>query len=858
MHGTKTKSILLIVIFLGITASAAFDSGYSRELQTEEIVVRLDIPRLLQKDIFVQYDGTDIYISIFDLFSLLDINIEADFTHGVFSGEYLHPGYKYEINLPRYKAKCGERELVVDSSFYIATPTNLYLKPDFYDSLFGIKMFFNFSDLSVYMPLQEDFPAYQKLKRKKAHQQLKESRVALRDVHEIQRGREYLAGGVADWTLTTSPLGGGAHYLSLGLGGMLLGGDMAISGTGNSQTGLNADDVRYKWHYVLEDNEYITQAEFGDIVSGGYLSRSLKGFMVTNQPVVRRKIFQTVSISDRIEPGWEVELYVNNRLADFTQSDAGGEFHFFTDIEYGRTKITLKMYGPSGELREEERLITVPFNLIPKNKIEYTLAAGTTESYNIPKKYTQFNGYYGLLSNLTAGVSADIPIADKEGEKATGAMEMTYQPLGNLMLNGTFCPDYASEFSLNFRNMSIASIYASYAKYYENEFLNRLDQIDGLSLIITSPFKIGRRHLGLRFRYSLDKFPTYRVNSMNFGFKFQALKSHINYIGNYNTTEYQYRTDKKFTSKIIFSSSLLNIIRPQVIATYDHQAGRMSRAGLYLHKRIFRKGQISLSVERNFTSHVNTIMLTFNIATPVADFTSRFIHSREQVGLTQTQKGSIRFNQETKSFRFVRRNGVGSGSAVVWPFLDENYNGILDDGELLLPELKATIGGTASLKKRKDKVAFYDNLRAYDEYLVEIDPYSLDNPMLTPAHENYKVTLYPNTITEINVPIVTAGEVSGRVDRKIMDGTVGVGGIKIFIVNEVTGKEIEMTTFNSGDFFYLGLVPGMYRAYIDPEQLENYGYVSKPAYSRFQIKTVEGGDYVGNVNFVIDATDTSN
>jgi hypothetical protein len=345
---------------------------------------------------------------------------------------------------------------------------------------------------------------------------------------------------------------------------------------------------------------------------------------------------------------------------------------------------------------------------------------------------------------------------------------------------------------------------------------------------------------------------------MNFGFKFQALKTHLNYIGNFSTTEYEYRTDKRTTSKIILSSSLLRIIRPQVIANYDHEAGRLARIGFYLHKRIFRKGQISLSLERNTVTGVNTVMLTFNMATPFADFTSRFIHSQDQVGITQMQRGSVRFNQETKRFRFVRRNGVGSGSAVVWPFLDENYNGVLDEGERLLPELKATVGGAASIKRRKDRIAFYDNLRPYDQYLVEIDPYSLDNPTLTPAHENYKVTLNPNTITEINVPIVTAGEVAGRVDRKITDGAVGVGGIKIFIVNEVTGKEIEMTTFNSGDFFYLGLVPGMYRAYIDPDQLEKYGYISKPAYSRFQIKTVEGGDYVGNVNFIIDAAENSN
>ena len=146
---------------------------------------------------------------------------------------------------------------------------------------------------------------------------------------------------------------------------------------------------------------------------------------------------------------------------------------------------------------------------------------------------------------------------------------------------------------------------------------------------------------------------------------------------------------------------------------------------------------------------------------------------------------------------------------------------------------------------------YYDNLRPYEEYIVEIDPYSLDNPTLQPAHENFRVAVNPNVVTTINVPIVTSGEVAGRVDRLIADGTVGVGGMRVIIINEATGKEIELVTFNNGDFFHLGLVPGMYRAFLDPEQLKNHGYVSNPPYIKFQMKTIAGGDYFSAASFII-------
>jgi len=109
----------------------------------------------------------------------------------------------------------------------------------------------------------------------------------------------------------------------------------------------------------------------------------------------------------------------------------------------------------------------------------------------------------------------------------------------------------------------------------------------------------------------------------------------------------------------------------------------------------------------------------------------------------------------------------------------------------------------------------------------------------------------PNTVTEINIPIITAGEISGTVDRHIPDGKVGVGGINIMIDNEATGKETKLTSFNNGEFYYMGLVPGVYRAVIESEQLNRYGYASDPPSISFQIKTIAGGDNVSNLNFLI-------
>jgi len=150
-----------------------------------------------------------------------------------------------------------------------------------------------------------------------------------------------------------------------------------------------------------------------------------------------------------------------------------------------------------------------------------------------------------------------------------------------------------------------------------------------------------------------------------------------------------------------------------------------------------------------------------------------------------------------------------------------------------------------------DRTYYYDRMRPYDEYLVQIDPYSLDDPTLKPSNENYKITLNPSVVTEIEVPIVAASEISGQVKRLVGQGHAGVGAIKVMVLNISKDVLTEITTFNDGAYYYLGLLPGSYRAYLDPDQLARAGYQSQPAAIEFDIKPMAGGQPVENIDFLM-------
>ncbi|MGD8922423.1 MAG: hypothetical protein PVH24_04180, partial [Candidatus Zixiibacteriota bacterium] len=723
----------------------------AQERYHEEIIVSFEVPRLIKKDIFVQYDGTTIYLPLIEVFTALDINVKSDINKGHFNGEFLGENVRYDIDLTRGRTVVKGNDYVIDSSMYFLSETDLFLRIDLYKTMFDLPMKFNFSNLSVNLPLNTDFPAYQKLKRKLAHESLKKTTTALRDVRPLPRRREYLKGAVADWLFSASPVGGNrVQYFSLTMGGMLLGGDLTVSGTGNTSVGIQSDQLKYRWHYFLDRSPYITQFDVGHISTDGMLSRSMTGVKVTNRPQVQRRYFQTVHISDYIGQGWEVELYVNNRLTDYVYTDESGRYDFLVDIYYGSSQILLKFYGPNGEIKTEEQYVKVPYTLIPKNTFEYTVAGGAGNYADSEKRYLQGNGYYGVLSNLTVGVNSEMALNPEEGEKPVVAGELNLQVTGNTIVSAAFSPSNNMKYSLNFSEPSIVNLNGSFTKFFENDFYNPYGHEFNAVFSASSPLKIGSRYFGLRYYASYDKYRDQRSLSMNYGFNSGLSIFHLNYIGKYKMTDQNDRTTTSISSQLIASIRRVPLVTPQFRVDYDHSTKEITRYGVNLTKRLFRSGQLSLTLERNAISKVNMITMTFNFFSSFADFTSRALYSANQVSVNQVQRGCVVFDQESGAVRFDRRAGVGYGSAVLRPFLDDNYNGQYDQGEEYLSGLKANIKGAGGRPFGANRFYYYDRLQPYDDYIVQIDPYSLDNPLLKPVHENYKVSFSPNVVTSID------------------------------------------------------------------------------------------------------------
>ena len=862
------NKIIQIAFYLTSICILTFSDIHAQQYQAskvelEEIVVSFEVPKAVGSDIFVMYDGTTVYLPLVKIFTLLDIHIQADFNAKTIEGFYLRKDNQFNFDLQKNHVNVfGEEKPYLASNYYFGD-NDLYIKIDEFNNLFNLNADFDFTLLRVFLRLDENFPVYQKLKRKIAREKLQKEETALKDVIDIPSRRQYLGAGSADWVLSTNPVGArNKHYYNLRFGSMALGGDLYVN-TGGSfgeddSKMFDTDQLDYKWHYAFNQNNYISQAEIGDVASGGALSRTLSGVMITNRPQVRRKFFQSITISDFIGPNWEVELYIDNKLADYVMTKADGMYEFSTDIYYGSSNIELRMYGPNGEYQTKDHIVRVPFSLIPKDEFEYAIATGSGYENNETKRFIATNALYGVTSNITVGLSSEIPMATSEESKPLYGLDATYQIIGNMTFNTAVIPSYVNRAQLNYSLPSIINLNLGFSKFSVNKIKNPLNSLYNINLAVSSPLKILGQNVGVRYNVSHDKYDFSSTTNMNYGFNISANPIYLTYIGQYKINSSQFFSDKSMSSQFLFSTSMIKYIRPQFRADFNHSSGNLEKYGVFFAKRIFRTSQVTFSYEHNNISKSNSFMLSFNFLKSFADFTSRFIRNGKSTSYNQLQKGSVRYDSQNKAFHFDRKNAIGYGAAVVKPFLDDNYNGVMDNDEEYLDGLRAKIKGarvnvTGDNSQRK---YFYNNLRPYEEYTVQIDQYSLDNPMLKPTHENYKVKINPNVVTSIKVPIVTASEISGKVERKLGNITSGLGGFKVYLMNLSKESLIELPTFNSGDFYYLGLIPGSYRAYLDKSELDKYGYSCDPPYIEFEIKPVAGGTFIENINFTLSSNES--
>ena len=850
-----TKTLLSSVFCLCMQVTLAQNSD-----NFDEIVVILNVQKIGSTEIPIVIKNQQAYLPIKEVFDFLKIKANLSLELEQVEGFYISPSTNYTIDKYKNIIQLKDKTIQLDPSDLIKTETSIYLKLEYYSTVFGLDCEFNFRSLTVNMSTKLELPFIKEIQQIKFRQNLNNIKGEKKVDTVIKRSFPLFQIGMADWAVFTNQNTGSPSNvrLNFGLGAVILGGETNVYLNANSNVPIRSSDQFYRWRYVNNDFTPLRQLSLGTIFtpSASTLYAPIAGIQVTNTPSTFRRSFGSYIISDKTEPDWTVELYVNNVLVNYTKADASGFFSFDVPLVYGNSEVKLKYYGPWGEVRTSEQQILIPFNFLPKNQYEYTVTSGVVQDEDM-SKFTRAAINYGLNKTITFGGGVEYLSTANKG-KPMPFVNASIRLGSNLLFNGEHVKDVISRGILTYTLPSNIRLEFNYAKYEKNQTAIRSGKnssnnfLEERKFVAIIPFKTRKFSLFSRLTLNQLVLPTSTFNANELMISGMISNLSINLTTNMT---YSDPSQKIINSNLSVTTRLPKGIRLTPLVQYDYVNKDFLRLRTEVEKNIGNKGFVNFTFERDLLRQANFYSVGFRFNFSFAQFSFFGRRANETNTITQALNGSLLYNQKSKSLITSNLNNVGRGGFIIQPFLDINGNGVKDEGEQKYYDLGVKINGGRMILSKKDSNYSVVGLEAYNTYYIEMDNSRFDNIAWRILKPTMKVTVEPNHLKLIHVPISVLGEVSGKIWLKNNEGNKGIGRILVNIYDKNGNFINKVLSESDGYFSYIGLKPGEYFADLDQAQLLKLKFTKVSERIFFKIKGTRDGDIIDGVKFRIEAID---
>ncbi|HVI47041.1 MAG TPA: hypothetical protein VM802_19345 [Chitinophaga sp.] len=808
------------------------------------------------------------YLSVTDVFNFLKIRNNVSPHLDSISGFFITEKAPFLIdkknNLIYYQGKTYK----LNEEDIVQTETAVYLRTGYFATIFGLECKFSFRSLSVKLSTKQELPAIREMRQELMRRNISRLKGQQKADTILGPRRSMFSFGMADWSVvaTQRPEGGiNDTWLNLSLGGMVLGGETTVSLNYNNyaqQQVIYTHDsslVRpfdqrqqyYRWRYVNNDNKAVRQIIAGKVFVPSIASifDPIVGVQVTNTPTSYRRSFGSYTLSNYTDPGWTVELYVNNALVDYTIADAAGFYTFQVPLVYGNSIVKLRFFGPWGEERFREENITIPFNFLPLHEFEYTATAGMVEDgHNSIFSRVQMN--YGLHRNVTIGGGMEYlsSIAkDKTMPFVTASARLT----PNVLLAGEYTYGVRGRGILTYRGPSNLQVELYYTRYKKGQQAIIYNFVEERKIVISKPFMARKFTLFNRLTFNQIVLPDTKYTTGEW-----LLSGAINRVGfNVNT----YAIFIKPEPAYVYTNLALTyrmpgniLVTPQV--QYEYNTGSLMALRCELGKYVFRHGYINTSYERNYKSNFTNVGIGLRYDFAFSQIGFAAWKGTNISTIVESARGSLIYDDKTRFTGFSNRVSVGAGGVVLLPFVDLNNNNRRDPGEPKAFGLKVNCNGGRILQNLQDSTVRIINMEPYEYYFIELSKNSFDNVAWRIKKPALSIAIDPNQMKLVEVPVSIMGEVSGKVLLDDHGKTRGIGRITIkFYKNENTLVASTQTEAD-GFYSYMGLAPGLYTVKIDEEQLQKIGLKADPIKLPLEVKFTMDGDVVDGLDFRLKKT----
>lgn len=837
----------LLIFLIPQRSFSQEENGY------DEISVFFEIPRVGGGEIPAVIRGVEVYLPVAELFDFLKIKNQPSDDLNMITGFFISPEATYTVDRTTNTIIYQGVTYDLADGDLVRTETSLYLRSFYFGKIFGLDCRFNFRTLSVVMETRIELPLIREMRQEEMRRNITRLKGEIKADSSIGRDYPGFRFGMADWSaIATEQINGPVEArLNLALGAMIAGGEATASLNYNSSDPFTEKQQYYLWRYVNNDHSALRQILAGKISSHSTSSiyNPVVGVQITNTPTTFRRSFGSYTLSDRTEPGWIVELYVNNILVDYIKADASGFFTFEVPLVYGNSMVKLKFYGPWGEERVREQNINIPFNFLPKNTLEYTASAGMVED-TLHSIFSKGSVNYGLTRSLTVGGGVEYLSSVTSGPLMP-YLNASLRITNNLLVSGEYTYGVRAKGTLTYRLPSNIQLDLNYTKYDRDQKAINYNYLEERRASLSVPFRTKSFSAYTRMSFYQIVLPTtyyttgeWLLSGQLFGIN-TNLTTYALFIGQNEPYIYS-----NLSLALRLPAGFVMIPQGQ----YGYTQHQILSAKLGIEKHLFVHGFMNLALERNFRSNLSVGEVGFRYDFSFAQTGMSVRQTNDRTSLVQYARGSLINDSRTKYLHADNRNNVGKGGITIVPYIDINANGKRDNDEYKLPGLNLHSSmGRVEISERDTTIRIL-GLEPYTKCFIELDENSFDNIAWRLKTRTYSVAVDPNQMKLLEVPVMVMGEASGTVNLEKEGETRGLGRIIVqFFTRNLTPVSRTLTE-DDGYFSYLGLAPGSYVARVDTVQLRKLQMTSYPDSITFAIRKDIDGDIVEGLDFILRKT----
>lgn len=847
----------VIFVFTFIFFVSLVDPTYSQNLpEYDEIAVFLEIPRVGGWDIEALIKDEILYLPVKDLFDVLKIKNESAPGFESIAGFFISQEAPYRIDRTENLIRFGDQVFKLDRGDIIRTESNLYLKSSLYGKIFGIECVFNFRSLSVKVTSKLELPIIREMRLEEMRKNISSLKGEVKADTNIGRTYPGFRFGMADWSaIASEEIDGRADTrLNLNLGAMVAGGEATAALYYSTADPFLEKQQYYLWRYVNNDFAPLRQILAGKIATNSISTvfNPVVGVQLTNTPTTYRRSFGSYTLSDRTDPGWIVELYVNNVLVDYVKADASGFFTFEVPLVYGNTIVKLKFYGPWGEERTREQNITIPYNFLPQNTLEYTVSAGMVED-TLHSLFTRGIVNYGLTKNITIGGGTEY-LSSVTSQPFIPFVTTSFRITNNLLLSGEYAHGVRAKGNLSYRlpsNIQLDLNYTWYNKEQKAIFYNYREE---RKATLSVPLKIGKLNTYQRLSLYQIVLPSTNYTTGEWMISGSLL--------GINTNLTTYALLLKEVKPYIYSNLSMSfrlpggfIFMPQI--QYGYTENKLYSAKARIEKQLLKNAYLNMSYEQNFRNNLKLAEAGFRYDFRFAQTGVSVRQTNRRTSFVEYARGSLINDGKTKYLGTDNRTNVGRGGISIVAFLDLNSNNVKDKGEPKAYGLNIRTNSGRIVKSDRDTTIHILGLEPYTNCFIEIEDNSFENIAWQISKKSFSITVDPNILKLVEIPVALAGEAVGSVSLDDSGVKRGLGRIIVNFTDSRFKPAGKTLSEDDGYFNYFGLAPGKYIVRIDSAQLSRLGMKSDPEMLKFEISGNIEGDIVDGLDFMLTYIDTT-